>query len=106
MTCRKCYYRTEDGEEIEYNISKTEWRCPRCSTVDSVESEPASLNSELNDGLCPVVSLKDYTPIDEIKHVTYTKMEIEQTYNCETCGPLQVINGVCVHTKPDEEHGA
>lgn len=57
-----------------------------------------------SDGLCPVVSLRDYTPSDKIKHVTFSRMEIEQTYDCATCGPLQVVDGVCMHIKPEEEH--
>ena len=55
-------------------------------------------------GLCPVVSLRDYTPADKIKHVTFSRMEIEQTYECATCGPLQVVDGVCMHIKPEEDH--
>ena len=51
-----------------------------------------------------VVSLKDYTPVDKIKHITYSKMDIEQTFECNVCGILQVIDGVCIHTKPDEDH--
>jgi transcription elongation factor Elf1 len=51
-----------------------------------------------------VVSLKNYTPEDEIKHVTYHKQEIEQIYNCPTCGELQVINGIVWHIKSEEEH--
>ncbi len=57
-----------------------------------------------NAGLCPVVSLRDYTPVDKIKHVTFSRMEIEQVYECATCGPLQVVNGVCMHIKPEEDH--
>ena len=51
-----------------------------------------------------VVSLRDYTPADKIKHITFSRMEIEQTYECTTCDPLQVVNGVCIHTKPKEDH--
>ena len=57
-----------------------------------------------SDGLCPVVSLRDYTPADKIKHVTFSRMEIEQVYECATCGPLQVVDGVCMHIKPEEDH--
>jgi hypothetical protein len=78
--------------------------CPRCKEhcdwvdLEKEEQEQESLENR------KLVSLKNYTPLDEIKHVTYSRMEIEQTYNCETCGLLQVINGVCIHIKSDEEH--
>lgn len=57
-----------------------------------------------SEGSSNVVSLKDYTPADKIKHVTFSRMEIEQTYECPTCGPLQVVSGVCIHIKPEEDH--
>jgi hypothetical protein len=51
-----------------------------------------------------VVSLRTYTKPEDIKHVTHRKQDIEQTYDCKTCGQLQVIDGVCIHTKPEEDH--
>lgn len=51
-----------------------------------------------------VISLKNYTPPDEIQHVTYRKQEIEQMFHCSTCGDLQVIAGIVWHTKSEEDH--
>lgn len=51
-----------------------------------------------------VVNLKKYTKPEDITHVMYDKQEIEQVYNCATCGELQVIGGVVWHTKPMGEH--
>ena len=51
-----------------------------------------------------VVSLKKYTPPDQIQHVTYRKQEIEQTFHCPTCGDLQVIDGIVWHIKSEEDH--
>lgn len=51
-----------------------------------------------------IISLKKYTKPEEITHVMYDRQEIEQIYNCEVCGELQVIGGVVWHIKPIDEH--
>lgn len=51
-----------------------------------------------------VIKLKHYTHKDDIDHVMYNRQEIEQVYDCPTCGELQVIGGVVWHIRPIEEH--
>jgi len=51
-----------------------------------------------------IVSLKKYTKPEDIQHVMYYKQEIEQIFDCTTCGELQVIDGIVWHIKPKEDH--
>lgn len=74
------------------------------NNCDICKNKTSDSEFALSGGVPSVTYLKAYTPKDKIKHVTYSRQEIEQTYNCETCGILQVINGVCIHTKPEESH--
>jgi len=51
-----------------------------------------------------IVSLKKYTKPEDIQHVMYYKQEIEQVFDCATCGELQVIGGIVWHIRPEEDH--
>jgi len=53
-----------------------------------------------------IVKLRRYTNDSDITHVMYKRQEIENIYICETCGELQVIDGIVWHIKPDEDHNA
>lgn len=46
-----------------------------------------------------------YVAGDQVKHVTYSQGKYKEVYVCGVCGHLPVIDGVVVHTKPDEMHG-
>lgn len=51
-----------------------------------------------------VLPLRKYVDETDIDHVMHDRQEIQQIYSCPTCGDLQVISGVCVHTRPIEDH--
>lgn len=51
-----------------------------------------------------VIALKQYVSDEDIKHVVYSRQEIEQLFHCPTCGDIQVIAGTAWHTRPIEDH--
>ena len=56
------------------------------------------------DNKMKVIKLRDYVKEEDLQHVTYRKSFRTQIYKCRVCGPLPVVDGVVVHTKPDEDH--
>ena len=52
-----------------------------------------------------VTPLRKRLKIEEVTHITFDKEEgIPSFYFCDTCGDLPVIDGVAIHTCPNEDH--